>query len=89
MHLLRTKHIRTGLVIMAILLIALDGAAQNPFITDQFTADPTARVFNNKVYVFPSHDIIASEGKGRIGWFCMEDYHVFSSPTLLTGPIMV
>ncbi len=56
--------------------------AQNPFIRDQFTADPTARVFGNKLYVFPSHDILATEGKGRVGWFCMEDYHVFSSENL-------
>ena len=26
-------------------------AAQNPVIRDQFSADPTARVFNNKVYI--------------------------------------
>ncbi len=57
--------------------------AQNPFIQDQFTADPTARVFNGKVYVYPSHDILAKEGQGRPGWFCMEDYHVFSSPNLV------
>lgn len=53
--------------------------AQNPIIRDQYSADPTARVFGNKIYLFPSHDIIAMEGKGRVGWFCMEDYHVFSS----------
>jgi len=57
--------------------------AENPFITDQFTADPTARVFNGQVYVFPSHDILAKEGMGRPGWFCMADYHVFSSPNLV------
>ncbi|MBN1924490.1 MAG: family 43 glycosylhydrolase [Prolixibacteraceae bacterium] len=56
--------------------------AQNPIIRDQYTADPSARVFNGKVYVFPSHDIRAVEGKGRPGWFCMEDYHVFSSENL-------
>lgn len=56
--------------------------AQNPLITDQFTADPSARVFEGKVYVYPSHDILAEEGKGRVGWFCMEDYHVFSSDNL-------
>ncbi|GAA5030987.1 hypothetical protein GCM10011506_21710 [Marivirga lumbricoides] len=56
--------------------------AQNPLINDQFTADPSARVFGDKVYVYPSHDIIATEGKGRIGWFAMEDYHVFSSENL-------
>jgi hypothetical protein len=57
-------------------------AGQNPFIRNQFTADPSARVFGDRVYVYPSHDILAAEGKGRIGWFCMEDYHVFSSPNL-------
>ncbi|HWA88201.1 MAG TPA: family 43 glycosylhydrolase [Opitutus sp.] len=56
--------------------------ATNPLITDQFTADPTARVFDGRVYVYPSHDIIATPGKGRPGWFCMEDYHVFSSENL-------
>jgi hypothetical protein len=49
---------------------------------DQFTADPTARVFEGKIYVYPSHDILASPGKGREGWFCMADYHVFSSDNL-------
>jgi hypothetical protein len=34
------------------------------------------------VYLFPSHDILAKEGRGRVGWFCMEDYHVFSSSDL-------
>lgn len=56
--------------------------AQNPFILNQFTADPTARVFNGSVYVYPSHDIQAKPGRGRAGWFVMEDYHVFSSPDL-------
>jgi hypothetical protein len=58
--------------------------AQNPIVRDQFSADPAARVFGDRVYVFPSHDILATEGKGRVGWFCMEDYHVFSSVNLLT-----
>jgi Glycosyl hydrolases family 43/Carbohydrate binding module (family 6) len=56
--------------------------SQNPLIRDQFSADPSARVFGDKVYVFPSHDILATEGKGRKDWFCMEDYHVFSSENL-------
>jgi hypothetical protein len=57
--------------------------ATNPLITDQFTADPTARVFEGKVYVYPSHDIREPQGyKGRPNWFVMEDYHVFSSENL-------
>lgn len=62
--------------------LGVASSAQNPLINTQFTADPTARVFGDKVYIFPSHDILAQEGKGRPGWFCMEDYHVFSSGDL-------
>ncbi len=57
--------------------------AQNPLVMDQFTADPTARVFEGKIYVYPSHDIPASPGRGRANWFVMEDYHVFSSENLM------
>ena len=63
------------------MLSTLAVSAQNPVIRDQFAADPTARVFNNKVYVYPSHDIPAPEGQ-RQDWFCMADYHVFSSENL-------
>jgi len=67
------------------LIILLVGTAfgQNPIIRDQFSADPTARVFNGKVYLYPSHDIVAPLDKNlRKDWFCMEDYHVFSSENL-------
>lgn len=64
-----------------LLLATLSASAQNPVIRDQFTADPTARVFNNKVYLYPSHDIFPPEGQ-RQDWFCMEDYNVFSSENL-------
>ncbi len=56
--------------------------AQNPIVRNQFTADPTARVFNGKVYLYPSHDILPPEDYDRKDWFCMADYHVFSSENL-------
>ncbi|HXR04706.1 MAG TPA: family 43 glycosylhydrolase [Verrucomicrobiae bacterium] len=56
--------------------------ATNPLILDQFTADPTARVFEGKIYLYPSHDIPPVPGRTRTNWFCMEDYHVFSSENL-------
>ena len=65
-------------ILMGVPLLAV---AQNPIIRDQFSADPTARVFNNKVYLYPSHDIKPPVGQ-RQDWFCMEDYHVFSSENL-------
>jgi hypothetical protein len=65
------------------LLQATAAFATNPLIMDQFTADPTARVFEGKLYVYPSHDIKAPPGyKGKPNWFVMEDYHVFSSDNL-------
>ena len=67
--------------LLCLLAMPLCLTAQNPIIRDQFTADPTARVFNNRVYLYPSHDIIPPEGQ-RQDWFCMEDYHVFSSENL-------
>ena len=64
-----------------LLAVPLMASAQNPIIRDQFTADPTARIFNGKVYLYPSHDIKPPVGQ-RQDWFCMEDYHVFSSENL-------
>lgn len=73
------KNIR---VLCLMLLVMIQSNAQNPIIRTMYSADPSARVFGDRVYVFPSHDILALEGKGRVGWFCMEDYHVFSSANL-------
>ena len=44
---------------MCALMLALStgASAQNPIISGQYSADPTARVFNGKMYLYPSHDI--------------------------------
>lgn len=77
------KNFKTLLLIISLIVLLMNNAAaQNPFIMDQFTADPSARVFNGKMYVYPSHDIIGGEGRGRKNWFVMEDFHVFSSSNL-------
>ena len=67
---------------IAALLLSCSLFAQNPVIKGLYSADPTARVFNGKVYLFPSHDIISPVEPER-KWFCMEDYHVFSSEDLV------
>jgi hypothetical protein len=64
------KNIKLLLLIIALIGLQITVATgQNPFIQDQFTADPTARVFNGRVYVYPSHDIPAQPGRGRAGPF--------------------
>lgn len=71
------------LALGTVALLSVNNAfAPNPLIMDQFTADPSARVFEGRVYVYPSHDIPPIPGKTRPDWFCMEDYHVFSSDNL-------
>src|SRR5215471_8726196 len=73
--------ISAGLLILAS-AVGSTLQAQNPLIRNMYSADPSTRVFGDSVYIYPSHDILASEGKGRPGWFCMEDYHVYSSANL-------
>ncbi|HPW72115.1 MAG TPA: glycosyl hydrolase family 8 [Bacteroides graminisolvens] len=69
------------LTFLLCLMVHLSGA-QNPIIRHQFSADPTARVFDGKVYVYPSHDIPSPVERLK-EWFCMADYHVFSSNNLV------
>lgn len=77
------KHLKSCLSFFAASVLMTGSLlAQNPIIRNMYSADPSARVFGGRVYVFPSHDILATQGKGRAGWFCMEDYHVFSSANL-------
>jgi hypothetical protein len=71
-----------SLLLTGMMLAGISSFSQNPIIRDQFSADPTARVFNNKIYLFPSHDIPAPADFPRKDWFCMADYHVFSSSNL-------
>jgi hypothetical protein len=55
-----------------------------PLVTDLYTADPSAHVFNEKLYIYPSHDWDSGEPEMDDGnHFNMKDYHVYSmeSPT--------
>ena len=72
--------------LLTLALFALVGnmaVAQNPLIKDHFNADPSALVVGDRVYVFPSHDIPAPWDYPRKDWFCMADYHVYSSDNLV------
>lgn len=50
-----------------------------PLVDGLYTADPSAHVFNGKIYIYPSHDVeadVPQDDEG--GHFQMRDYHVFS-----------
>jgi len=59
-------------------------AISQPLVTNIYTADPSAHVFNGKIYIYPSHDVDAGDAFDDLGsHFAMEDYHILSmdSPT--------
>lgn len=69
-------------IVFLLFVCAVNMMAQNPIIRDHFSADPTARVFEGKMYLYPSHDIPSPIERLK-EWFCMADYHVYSSDDLV------
>lgn len=67
----------TSIILLVCMCVA--ASAQNPIVTHIFTADPTARVFKGKLYVYPSGDTIAPRGReAEFPRFCMPGYNIFS-----------
>ena len=55
----------------------LKGKSRNPIITHVYLADPTARAFEGRIYLYASHDLDNAKN------YNMYDYHVFSSDDLV------
>jgi hypothetical protein len=52
-------------------------AISQPLVTHIYTADPSAHVFEGRIYIYPSHDFDAGIEENDDGdHFGMEDYHV-------------
>jgi len=64
------------LLIGAMLMIGQPAASANPISTMAYAADPSAHVFGDRLYVYPSHD--RTDAKE----FDMTDYHVYSTDDL-------
>ena len=67
---------------------------KHPLVDHIYTADPSAHVFEGKLYIYPSHDLdldIPSNDNGD--QYAMEDYHVlslddFDSPVIDHGQVL-
>jgi hypothetical protein len=60
-----------------------------PLAIDIYTADPSAHVFNGKIYIYPSHDWdagVPNDGAGN--QYAMKDYQVLSMDSI-GGPVTV
>lgn len=52
---------------------------RKPLVDHIFTADPSAHVFNGKLYIYPSHDLPVDNVQNDDGdKYMMEDYHILS-----------
>lgn len=73
-------------------VLALDQGSRlvsgsNYLVKDLYIADPSAHVFNGKIYVYPSHDIESGIKENDNGdHFDMRDFHVFSMDKI-GGPV--
>jgi len=87
------KHFK-NFVIAGMLTTSAVAVAQNngtpisePLVKHIYTADPSAHVFNGKIYIYPSHDIEAGTPENDNGdHFDMKDYHVLSMDKI-GGPV--
>lgn len=50
-----------------------------PLVSHIYTADPSAHVFNGRIYIYPSHDTATGTKEDDLGsHFDMRDYHILS-----------
>lgn len=54
-----------------------------PLVSHIYTADPSAHVFNGRIYIYPSHDTATGTREDDLGsHFDMRDYHVLSMDSI-------
>lgn len=77
---------KTLVTLSAVLILAIDLLAQpvtvkqgNPIITDKFTADPAALVYNGKVYLYAGHD----ECPDNENRYVMNEWLIYSSEDMV------
>lgn len=86
-----------GFVLIIIILLSNKSNAQQPgknkqpisqpLVSHIYTADPSAHVFNGRIYIYPSHDTATGTREDDDGGhFNMMDYHILSMD-LISGKV--
>ena len=58
-------------------------------VPGDYMADPSVHVFNDRLYIYPSHDWESGVPENDNGdHFNMKDYHVFSTDDVMHGEIV-
>jgi hypothetical protein len=64
-----------------------DKYISQPLVSHIYVADPSAHVFNDRIYIYPSHDTATGTPEDDLGsHFDMRDYHVLSLDSI-GGPV--
>lgn len=69
------KSIAIILILFVVSSSSID--AQNPIIQTNYTADPAPMVYNNKLYLYTSHD------EDNSTWFTMNDWRLYSTDDMV------
>ena len=64
-------------LLLFLLMFALKGFSQNPIIQTLYTADPAPMVYNDKVYLYTTHDEDGST------WFTMNDWRLYTTTDMV------
>lgn len=62
---------------LAAFIIPVFGFAQNPIVQTSYTADPAPMVYNNKLYLYTSHD------EDHSTWFTMNDWKLYTTEDMV------
>lgn len=69
--------IRTTLYFLGLLLCCKIGVAQNPIVQTSYTADPAPMVYNDKLYLYTSHD------EDESTWFTMNNWRLYTTSDMV------
>lgn len=69
--------IKRTLLCLSLLFISKTGISQNPIIQTNYTADPAPMVYNDKLYLYTSHD------EDESTWFTMDDWRLYTTEDMV------
>jgi beta-xylosidase len=69
--------IKRTILCLSLIFIFKTGISQNPIIQTNFTADPAPMVYNDKLYLYTSHD------EDESTWFTMNDWRLYTTEDMV------
>ena len=74
-----SKYLKRQIILLIAITISISIClAQNPIVQTRYTADPAPLVYNDKVYLYTSHD----EGEAAT-WFTMNNWYLYSTSDMV------